>query len=946
MHLMVLIILDNMKKTVLALLLFFSIFSVPTAFAQDVTTEGTEFWVSFIGNGFKDRYDSYGMYIDFTWLRTQLIISAKRPSECTITNPNSNYEETFQVQANVPYTIDVPIEEAYMELEEHGMILGKGLYISATDTVSVYCANIAEMSFDASYILPIQALANDYIIQTYDQSSADFPYANCHSSAFVIIATEDGETIVDITPSVNTLDGRLANQEYSVTLYKGETYQVRSHVSTGSRDLSGTRVTARDCKKIAVFNGNNLTKVPNSGGDSDCVFEQAMPLKAWGKSFVVTSSLGRQNNDYVKITSAFDDNEISINGQPRFTLNTGQSRTLSMDEIGYHSTSCFIAASRSCAVYMYNQSKDPSYYFNDGNGAPSMVWIAPIEQRIKEITFSTFNYESEHDTDIENHFVNIIVKSEDVGNVTLDGNPLQSNEFEAVTGTDEYKFYRQLINHGNHHLTCPNGFNAHIYGYSNARGYAYMAGSKAADLSTTLIIDDEEVHEGDTVFNCSLDPIVFVAEVNYSNYDLTWDFGDNTSSNEETVQHSYGENGFYSVTLTVQTAETDCNESTQQTKSFYIDARREDDDEYSDHACIGKPYTGHGFVDVPVEGDTILIRQKDSDLPPNCRGQVIVHITAHQSGYNGPYYEETCFDDIGVFEKHGITIHYSRPGTYDTIAVFPSDFGCESFTELHLTVNEIITDERTLSDSCDSATIDWFGETIKFQRDCDTLLTGETPEGCFWERTIHVSGMKYTPVPMISSDDPFVDAPHYPISATEFNVNRYTYSLKDKIDDSLSVNNFSTWLTEQCEWTISKQSWRLIPSDDNLSCTVYAMDWTEDTIWLCFKAVNPCADSVVAKYWLKPSFYDVDEHESHRPDIEVLPNPNDGQMQLCFENMTGLVDVKVYDMRGNLVDQFEIFNDGCESSSKYSLEYASSGIYFLVATSREGTLTKKVVIAK
>ena len=934
-----------MKKTVLAILLFFSVFSVPTALAQDVTTEGTEFWVSFIGNGFKDRYDSYGMYIDFTWLRTQLIISAKRPSECTITNPNSNYEETFQVQANVPYTIDVPIEEAYMELEENGMILGKGLYISATDTVSVYCANIAEMSFDASYILPVQALADDYIIQTYDQSFADYPYAHCHSSAFVIVATEDGETTVDITPSVNTLDGRLANQEYSIRLYKGESYQVRSHVSTGSRDLSGTRVTARDCKKIAVFNGNNLTKVPNGGGDSDCVFEQAMPLQAWGKSFVVTSSLGRQNNDYVKITSAFDDNEISINGEASFILDAGQSRTMNLDEIGSNHVSCFIEASRSCAVYMYNQSRDPGYYFDDGNGAPSMVWIAPIEQRINEITFSTFNYESEHDTDIENHFVNIIVKSEDVGSVVLDGNTLQSNQFEAVNGTDAYKFYRQQISHGAHQLSCPNGFNAHIYGYSSARGYAYMVGSKAANLSTTLVIDDVEVHEGDTVFNCSLDPIVFVAEVNYSNYEVTWDFGDNTASNEEITQHSYAQNGFYSVTMTVQTAETGCNASMQQATTFFIDARREDDEEYSDDACTGKLYTGHGFENVLIGHDTVLIREKDSDLPPNCRGHVIVHITAHQEGYNGPYYEETCFDETGVFEKYGITINYSRPGTYDTIAVFPSDFGCESFTELHLTVNEIITDERTLSDSCDIATIDWFGETIKFHHDGDTLLTGETPEGCLWERTVRVSGMKYTPIPTISSADPYVDAPHYPISATEFNVNRYTYTVKDKIDDSLNVPNFSTWLTEQCEWSIDKPSWRLIPSDDNLSCTVYAMDWTEDTIWLSFKAVSECTNEagIIARYWLKPSFYDVDEHEGLRPNIEVLPNPNNGQMRINFENMTGLVTIKVYDMKGILVDQFEA--DG-ESAREYSFRQASSGIYFLVATSREGTLAKKVVITK
>ena len=37
-----------------------------------------------------------------------------------------------------------------------------------------------------------------------------------------------GETTIDITPSVNTLDGHNANTEYSITLQQGQAYQVRS----------------------------------------------------------------------------------------------------------------------------------------------------------------------------------------------------------------------------------------------------------------------------------------------------------------------------------------------------------------------------------------------------------------------------------------------------------------------------------------------------------------------------------------------------------------------------------------------------------------------------------------------------------------------------------------------------------------------------------------------
>jgi hypothetical protein len=157
---------------ILLLSLFASLFALPSAFSQDVSTQGTEFWVSFLGNGFKTRFDTWSGLPEFTWLRIQLIVSAKRDCNCTINNPNTNYEQTFHVNANSTYLFDdIPWDEAYMELEEHGQILNKGLRITADDTVSVYCANIAEVSFDASYILPTPALGNDYIIQTYNQST-------------------------------------------------------------------------------------------------------------------------------------------------------------------------------------------------------------------------------------------------------------------------------------------------------------------------------------------------------------------------------------------------------------------------------------------------------------------------------------------------------------------------------------------------------------------------------------------------------------------------------------------------------------------------------------------------------------------------------------------------------------------------------------------------------
>ncbi len=720
-------------KILISLFILCSI-TLPYAYSQEISTQGTEFWVSFLGNGYKDRYSSSWItwQYDFTWLRIQLIISAKHDCNCTVRNPNTSYEQTFHVNADSTYLFDdIPWEEAYLELNEYGQALNKGLFITADDTISLYCANIAERSFDASYVLPAPALGDDYIIQTYDQSTPNDignPYLEYHTSAFLIVATDEGETVVDITPTVKTLDGHNANETISISLRKGQTYQVRSHNENGNRDLSGTRVTARDGKKLAVFNGNNLTKTPNDGIDSDCIFEQAMPLSAWGKEFVVTASLGRNKNDIVKITSAHNNNVIRKNGVVLDTLSLGQSISF---ELRQSDKSCFIEASESCAVYLFNHSVDSEW----GMGAPSMVWIAPVEQRINDITFSTFTYESEHETDIRDHYVNIILKSEAIESVYLDNELLPSSSFEPVTGNPNFSFIRIEISNDKHHLSCHEGFNAHIYGFGNARGYAYMAGSKANDIAQEQYIhhDPELVNECDSI---------------------EWH---------------------------------------------------------------GKTY------------------------------------------YTSGQAEDTVTDGL----IHDI---------------------------YHLNLNLTYSPSPKISCANGNAVI--YGDTIAV------------------------------------------------ITFTEFFSFQYDFFVED------TLGHIDDW--ETFDWHISKPSWTVEPFEKNDEpnrhyCRVYVADPSDDLVKLWCNVSNHChQDSVV--FYLQSSFFGIDGHETVPAGFNIVPNPNNGDMELRFENLTGKTSIKVYDMRGTLIDVIDTYNDLYSNTLHYNLRPISPGIYYFVATAKEGTIAKKVII--
>ena len=67
-------------------------------------------------------------------------------------------------------------------------------------------------------------------------------------------------------------------------------------------------------------------------------------------------------------------------------------------------------------------------------------------------------------------------------------------------------------------------------------------------------------------------------------------------------------------------------------------------------------------------------------------------------------------------------------------------------------------------------------------------------------------------------------------------------------------------------------------------------------------------------------------------------------MKLVFDHLTGKVDIKVYDMMGSLVDDIQTYNGSYTNELEYSMEGRAKGIYFFVATGKEGTLTKKVVV--
>ena len=316
--------------------------------------------------------------------------------------------------------------------------------------------------------------------------------------------------------------------------------------------------------------------------------------------------------------------------------------------------------------------------------------------------------------------------------------------------------------------------------------------------------------------------------------------------------------------------------------------------------------------------------------------------------------------DIDIVETSCDTYHWKNDGynvdmTFDESTVythqFVNSYGCNSEVTLHLTINNHDEHDFTVPDeeNCNSFFWDPLGHEILYtdHPDLDYDQSGiyhrtyKNQHGCDSLVTMNVQ-FEYTPSPTeIYPMDAENTTPHWVITATEFQINSYDFNLWD-------TNPNCHWDTVL--WTCDEAPlWILEPfGSKGKSCKVYVLNRVEDTIWLKAHAFNRCApeNGVEQKYWFLCSFYGVGEQDLNPADFNVVPNPNNGQMTLNFEYLTGKANIKVYDMRGALLDSFEIFNANGPANFSYNLSSKTDGIYFVVATCKDGTIAKKVVIQK
>lgn len=560
-------------------LLFFSVLLLgATLIPQNLraqSTEGTDFWVTLM------RADND------TPQNLKLKFAAKKKATVHIENKYKSYSVDTVVQAGTIVTLEnLNRNYCYVGNDEEETVSNNALHITSDNTISVIAANYREKSFDVAAIMPTKALKSEHYIQCYSPSAhADSP----QGSHFAIVAAEDN-TIVDFVPTVRTKKMRdgLINKNAGDTLttpvlMQGQVYYVwTDEGSDNEYDLSGTWLKARNKKKIAVFNGNPHTNIPQKIRDRDHIYSQAMPTVYWGTQFAVTSSLTTidesagtwERLDKVRVMALEDQTAVIINGDTAhvfdfvngdaddkkhfYEFEFGELDTKSKWQTDPlrpklrrdTTTNCFIETTCPAAVHLFMTSD--RYDHNSGrycNGDPSQIWINPIEQRITDLTFGTFQTPQ-----VQDHFLNIVTLNEpnNLNSIELDG-IAKGSQFTPMVGNNDYAFARLKIIDGTHTLKADSGFIAHVYGFGTLESYGYPAGGNTLDLTEVITVDTVPLDTEVPTLICrsatQTNDILFTCTPHYPYKAITWHFGDGTvvtgADDVDTIVHTYPKDDIY-----------------------------------------------------------------------------------------------------------------------------------------------------------------------------------------------------------------------------------------------------------------------------------------------------------------------------------------------------------------------------------------------------------------
>ena len=474
------------------LLCLFFAFNQLMVNAQDFSNKGTDFWVVYSG------------HIDALASRMALYITATVNTTGTVSV--NGITTKFTVIANQVSIVQLTSattpsnSDAYLannnvnQLEVIG--INKGIHIVSQNPVVVYSHILNSARSGSTLVLPTKVLGREYVVASYKSTGNIVPITGNgaeqqKNTQFEIIATEDG-TNVEITPTnADYNKHHLANETFDTLLNKGDVYQFQSF-----EDLTGTKIRSvatsnLSCKKIAVFSGSTWTALGcSSSGSGDNLYQQLFPTSAWGKHYFTSPSSNRKY-DLFRILVLDPSTIVYVNGVALSAATLINNSYYEISTSGNNTYRDIYADKPICVLqYFITMACDGS-----SAGDPEMIALNPIEQTLNDITVMSARRDlTPPNTNITNHYLNIIYKTTAYNSLKIDGAAPTAKP--VVMGTSGYSYIQEDVTNStntspSHRIICDTGFICIAYGFGNVESYGYNAGTNVIDLYQKLTVNND-----------------------------------------------------------------------------------------------------------------------------------------------------------------------------------------------------------------------------------------------------------------------------------------------------------------------------------------------------------------------------------------------------------------------------------------------------------------------
>lgn len=551
-----------MKLTIRAMLIGLVLFAASHAKAQ-ISSTGKLFFLSFMEmeartGGYPD---SLLVYVTSEVNTTVTVDNPRIPS--TSYNVSITAGKVNRISLDPGFYYPQGYEKPASDIESK-----RSIRIAAKDPINVYTLNLELNRSDGTFVLPYESIpkAPEFYIASF--TPTQYTGGKYMPSEFVIVGM-DNNVQVEITPTAKTAGGHAAGTAFTVTLAKGQVYQVQSDPADGNTsnpptstgDMTGTRVRViNGCGKINVFSGMKSVKIlPTAacGVAVDHLYTQVFPTSNLGTKHVVMPFMTNTKGYIFRVIATKANTKVYVDGT-YIGSTLGAGKTYFAD-VTTAVAKCVTADS---PIYVVQYMRNGQCAGTTGSyGDPAILIMPDFNQKILKTVVGTATTNN-----MNKHYINVLVKTSAKGSVKLNGTPISASSFTDVACAGHSYVQVNVANPSTNTVECDSGLIVVVYGMGQYESYSYCAGALFENLDYDFTYTRNS--------KCPNVPVSLTAVTTNKNVKkFLWNFGDGFQDTGKTVLHSFKKTGsFYVVMKAIVPAACGGNDTITRSKIVTVSA--------------------------------------------------------------------------------------------------------------------------------------------------------------------------------------------------------------------------------------------------------------------------------------------------------------------------------------------------------------------------------------